>query len=201
MEREERPRSIREVEVGRGLEAHWEIGRLTEGEDAMRTFAELAPLGLGLVAVGAITWFLLDRGLTIGPWLLAGLLFAHGWVHLLFVFPQPQASAAAAGGLSWPFDMARSWLVTGAGFDVPLVRVVGIALMAVVFLGFVLAALSTVGLLVPATLWSGLLIGSAVASAVMLALFFSPLLLLGFAIDLVVLVMVSASIWRPVMAG
>jgi hypothetical protein len=167
----------------------------------MRTVAELAPLSVVVAIVGVVTWFLLDRGVTVGPWLLAGLLFAHGWVHLLFVFPQPQASAAAAGGLSWPFDMARSWLVTGAGVDLPLVRVVGIALMAVVFLGFVLAALSTVGLLVPATLWSGLLIGSAVVSAVMLALFFSPMLLLGFAIDLVVVVMVSASIWKPVIAG
>lgn len=164
----------------------------------MKQLTDLLPLGIGVALVGALTWFLLDRNWALGRWLLAALVFFHGWVHLMFVFPQPEPSA---GGPAWPFDMARSWLVTGPGLDVGLVRTIGIAVMIVAFAGLALSALATVNLLVPASWWSGLLIGSACASTLLLALFFSPTLLLGVAIDVALLWFVLASAWSPVAAA
>ena len=41
-------------------------------------------------------------------------LLAHGLIHASYVAPSP---AATAGGPEWPFDMARSWLVTSLGMD------------------------------------------------------------------------------------
>jgi hypothetical protein len=167
----------------------------------MKGISELLPTAIGIAVVGGITWFLLDRNVGVGKWVLAALLFAHGWVHLMFIFPKPDAAAATSGGLAYPFDMSRSWLVTGAGLDLGLVRTVGLVVMGVVFVGYLLAALSTAGLLVPAEWWTGLVAGSAVASTVLLVLFFAPALLLGFAINGAVAVLVLASIWSPVVAG
>lgn len=163
----------------------------------MKTATELLPLGIGIAVVGGITWFLLDRDVGIGRWLLAALLFAHGWVHLMFVIPQPKSSATTSAGTEWPFDMARSWLIGGAGLDAGLVRSVGIVLVAAVMALSVLAALSTVGLLVPPGWWAGLVIGAAAGSSVLLALFFSPTLLLGFAINLALAWFVLGSVWSP----
>jgi hypothetical protein len=161
----------------------------------MKTITELAPLAIGVAVVSGVTWFLLDRNIGLGRWLLAGLLLAHGWVHVMFVFPRPEA--AAAGGPTWPFDMARSWLVTGVGLDVGLVRVVGVAVMAVVVIGFLLSALSTFGFVVPAGWWPALVAGSAIGSLLLLGLFWSPMLLIGIGIDVALLWLVLASGWRP----
>jgi hypothetical protein len=166
----------------------------------MKTVTDLLPLALGIAIIGFVTWYLLKSDWAIGPWLLAGLLFAHGWVHLMFVFPRPAAEAAAAGGSSWPFDMSRSWLITGPGVDVGVVRAVGIILMAIAFAGFLLAALSTLGIVVPTSWWAGLVAGSAVGSLVLLTLFVSPSLALGYAIDLVLLWLVASSAWAPTTA-
>ena len=164
----------------------------------MKQMTDLLPLGVGVALVGALTWFLLDRDWALGRWLLAALVLFHGWVHLMFVFPQPET---AGGGPAWPFDMARSWLVTGVGLDVGVVRTIGIVVMLVAFAGLALSALATVNLLVPVSWWSGLLISSACASLLLLAIFFSPTLLLGFAIDLGLLWLVLASVWSPVSAA
>jgi hypothetical protein len=64
-------------------------------------------------------------------------------------------------------------------------------------LGFSLAALATVGVLVPAEWWNWLVVTSAVASMVLLTLFFSPLLLLGYAIDLALIWLSVTSAWSP----
>lgn len=161
----------------------------------MKTITDLLPLAVGVALVGAVTWYLLDRDIGPGKWLLAGLLFAHGWVHVMFVFPRPAASTAS--GPEWPFDMGRSWLISGVGLDAGLVRTLGIVVMIAVFAGFLLTALSTVGILVPAGWWSGLLIGSAAASTLLLAMFASPAFLLGFAINAALVWLVTASIWSP----
>jgi hypothetical protein len=155
------------------------------------------PLAIAVALIGAATWFLLTRGWAIGPWLLAALLIAHGALHLLFVVPQPEARSAPGGGMPWPFDMGRSWLIHGAGLEVGVVRLVGTAVMAIVFAGFVLAALSTLDVLVPAEWWAGLVAGSAVGSIVLLTAFFSPSFLVGYGIDLAMLWLVFASVWSP----
>jgi hypothetical protein len=150
----------------------------------MKVVTSLLPLTIAVAVVAAVTGFLLTRQWGLGPWLLAALLFAHGWVHLMFVFPQPQPAAATAGGLAFPFDMGRSWLIGRAGLDPGLVRGAGIVLIGAVFVGSLLAALATVGLLVPAAWWAPLVVTSAIGSMLLLTLFYSPLLLLGYAIDL-----------------
>lgn len=164
----------------------------------MKVLRGLVPLAVGIVAIGALTWFLLDAESAIGRWLLAALLFAHGWVHLMFVFPQPDPARASAGTPEWPFDMRRSWLVTRAGMDAGVVRIVGRAVMAVAFAALLLAALATVGVLVPAEWWAALVIGGSVASTILLILFYSPMLLLGFGINLALVWLVLGSVWSPI---
>jgi len=161
------------------------------------TLVGLWPFAIGIAGIGLLTWFLLRQNVGLGPWLLAALLVAHGWVHVMFVFPRPTPSG---GGPEWPFDMTRSWLVNAAGLDVNVVRIAGIVLMSIVVAGFVLAALSIVGLLVPTAWWAGLLVVGAAASFLMLAIFFSPQLVLGLAIDLALLWLVFGSGWSPTSA-
>ena len=166
----------------------------------MKIVASLLPLAAGLAGLGVAIWWLLSREMTLGRWLLAGFLVGHGLVHLLFVTPAP-ASASAPDALEWPFDMAKSWLVTGPGLDVNLVRAVGVAVMAATVLVFVLAGLSTAGIVVPSSAWRMLVAGAAVLSLVLIALFFNPQLLLGVAIDAVLLGVVLTAAWDPATAG
>ena len=163
----------------------------------MPTFAGLWPLAIGIAGVGLVAWFLLRQDVGAGPWLLAVLLVAHGWVHVMFAFPRP---APSDGGPEWPFDLNRSWLVNATGRGASLVRTAGLALMSIVIVGLVLAALSTVGLIVPAGWWPELVVVGASGSLAMLVLFFSPQLVLGLAIDLALFWLVFGSGWTPTSA-
>ena len=166
----------------------------------MKTIVGLLPLAIALVGLAAAIWWLLAREMTLGRWLLAAVLVGHGLVHVMFITPAP-ASASAPGATEWPFDMARSWLATGPGLDVNLVRAADIALVAAVVLGFALAGMSTVGVVIPADAWRPLVAASAVLSVVLLALFFNPQLVLGVAIDAVLVAVVVAAIWAPAAAS
>ena len=73
-----------------------------------------------LSAILLVIWLLLVNDVGLGPWLLALLVFAHGWVHLLFVFPKPQSPNDGDREAGYPFDFARSWLVTRRGFGLSL---------------------------------------------------------------------------------
>lgn len=119
-------------------------------------------------------------------------LLAHGLIHASYLTPAPPA---ATGGPAWPFEMAKSWLVTGLGVDIGPVRAIGTALVAVVVIGFGLAALSWLGVVVPREWWPWLAVSSAVASAVLLAVFFHPWLVLGFVIDAALLWLVLGAGW------
>ncbi len=167
----------------------------------MKSLTGLLPIGIGVGLVAALTWLLLDRNAVAGRWLLAGLLLFHGWVHVMFVFPNPEPATASDSGPAWPFDMGQSWLAGNLGLDAGLVRSVGVLMIAIVVVAFVLAAFSTVGVVVPAGWWPGVLIGSALASMLLLGLFFSPMLLLGFAIDLALLWLAVLSDWSPRLAA
>ena len=72
--------------------------------------------------------------------------------------------------------------------------------MIVTFAMFALAALATVGWIVPAGWWAGLVLGAAATSTLMLVLFFSPALLLGFAINAALWWLVLATVWNPMVA-
>jgi hypothetical protein len=165
-----------------------------KGAEMLKTIVGLVPLAVVLAALGAAIWWMLSRDMVLGRWILAAVMLGHGLVHAMFVMPQPTAKA---GGTEWPFDMAKSWLVTAAGLDVNLVRMIGVAFIGVVVVGFMLAALATVGVVVPSGAWPALVSFSAVASAVMLVLFFTPQLLLGLAIDAVLVWVALAAVWTP----
>ena len=166
----------------------------------MKTVASLLPLAVALAGLGAASWWLLSREMTLGRWLFAGFLVGHGLIHLLFVTPAP-ASASAPDALAWPFDMSKSWLVTGPGLDVNLVRAAGIVVMAAVVLALVLAGFSTVGIIVPTSAWRMLVAGGAILSIVLIVLFFNPQLLLGIGIDAVLLAVVLTAVWNPATSG
>lgn len=159
----------------------------------VRTMAGTLPWVVVVAVAGGAIWWLLAREMTAGRWLLAALLLGHGLVHLLFVVP----ASAADGGTEWPFDLARSWLVTGVGLDASLVRAVAMGLIAIVVGGFALAALSTVGVVVPIDWWRPLVAVSAGASAAVLLLAFQPQLILGLGMDGVLLWVAVAGAWVP----
>jgi hypothetical protein len=157
----------------------------------------LAPLAVLVVVLAGLTWLLLVNDVLLGPWLLALLVFGHGWVHLMFVFPKPASPNAALGGSGYPFDFGRSWLIRRPGLDEGLVRLIGTGLMVVVFVLCLLAALSTVGVVVPTGWWPGLMTVAALSSTLLLLLFYSPALVLGFFNNVAMVVIVLSGTWRP----
>jgi hypothetical protein len=159
----------------------------------MKAIAGILPWAVVSAIVGGGVWWLLSGGMDAGRWLLAAVLIGHAIVHVFFAVPAPPAEA----GTDWPFDMAKSWTVTRAGVPQRTVRNVGIALVAIVVAGSALAALSTVGIVVPAAWWQAAVAVSAVASAALLVLIFAPQLVLGLAIDAVLLWLVVARAWTP----
>ena len=124
-------------------------------------------------------------------------LIAHALIHSGYLSPAPPK---IAGCPEWPFEMSRSWLVSNVGLHPDLVRPLGAALVAVTILAFVGAGLATMGLAVPHDWWRWLIAAGATASAVTLALFFHPWLVLGLAIDAVLLYLVFVAGWNPLVA-
>jgi hypothetical protein len=177
-----------------------EVVRLAEGLEPgevppISLVREIGPLAtVSLVACLIVTAVLINDA-AIGRWLLAVVLVAHGWVHLLFLFPHPAAPAGKRD--SWPFDLRTSWLVGRMGVPAGLVRGLGRALAVATFALAVLAALVTVGLVGPATLWSGLMVAAALASLGLLVLGFSTMLLIGVGVDAWMLLLALAGSWQP----
>jgi hypothetical protein len=125
--------------------------------------------------------------------LVAGLLAAHGLIHAGFVAGRP---AATADGPAWPFELARSWVLTPLGVPGDAIRIVGVGLVIAAIVAFALAGLVVAGIL-PAALWPALAMTGAAASLAVLLVFFHPWLILGVAIDLVVIWSVIGAGWRP----
>jgi hypothetical protein len=63
--------------------------------------------------------------------------------------------------------------------------------------GYALAAMATVGVAVPADSWRPLVVAATAASAALLVIGLSPWLLLGIAIDLVLVVVAITGAWSP----
>jgi hypothetical protein len=114
---------------------------------------------------------------------LIGFLVAHTAIHLGFLTPAPPA---AAGAPPWPFDLARSWLLSPLGLDASLLRVIGIALFAAIVAGYALVPIASVVSLPIDLMGIGMIVGSA-ASLALLLLFFHPWLVIGVVIDLALL--------------
>ena len=119
-------------------------------------------------------------------------LVAHGLIHAGFV---SRAPAPTPGAPEWPFEMSRSWLTSGAGLDVGVVRTIGAALVVATVVAFAGAGLAWLGIVVPSTWWSTLTIVGAASSLAVLIAFFHPWLVLGFAIDALLIYLVAVSGW------
>ena len=127
------------------------------------------------------------------PLLVALLLAAHGLVHTSYASPAPPPSAS---GPAWPFYLDHSWALTPLGLGPAAIRAVGLLLIAAVVAGFAVAALAVLGI-VPGSWFGPAVVGASVVSAVLLALFFTPWIVFGFAIDVAILFAVLVSGWRP----
>jgi hypothetical protein len=125
--------------------------------------------------------------------LFAAFLLAHGAIHASFLSPRPPATA---GGPTWPFELARSWVLTPLGLQPQTTRILGVALVGATIAAFGLAALATAGV-ISADLWAPASAAGAVASALLLVLFFQPWLALGVLIDLGLLWAVLVAGWSP----
>jgi hypothetical protein len=124
---------------------------------------------------------------------IAALLLGHALIHAAYLAPRPPATAT---GPAWPFELERSWLLGRLGSTEEAARVIGIGLVALTIGGFALASLAALGI-APAALWTAGLAAGAVASLAVLVLFFHPWLVLGVAIDLVVLWAALVARWAP----
>jgi hypothetical protein len=158
---------------------------------------ELLPLAIVTVVAGAVTLWLLGNNQSVGQWVLAAILFGHGWIHLMFVFPRPDPAKAKPDATPWPFDLSTSWLITRAGARPGAVRAIGRVLVVLTFVVSILAALATVGWLVPAGWWTPLVIAAAGGSAVLLGMCFTKTLVIGLAIDAALAWLALAGPWSP----
>ncbi len=127
--------------------------------------------------------------------LLAALLIAHGAIHAGFVSPRPPP---APGAPPWPFDLARSWAL--GGMEPGTRRLLGLALVAVTIGGFALGAIGALGIGPSAVFTAGVVVGS-IASLTLLVLCFHPWLIVGVALDVVLLVVALVREWSPTSLG
>ena len=159
----------------------------------MRGIVGMLPWVIVLAIGGAAIWLLLGRQAGLGAWVLAAVIVGHGLVHALYLVPPPDAPAGSHGP-RWPFDLGRSWLVALAGARRG--RRLAVLLVVVIVAASILAAVATVGVL-PVGWWSALVVLTAVASLVLLVLAFEPQLILGIAIDAVLIVVAVSGAWTP----
>jgi hypothetical protein len=162
-----------------------------------RIIRELGPLAIVAVAVGAVTLWLLATNPGVGSWVLAVILFGHGWVHLMFLFPKPAPSETGKPATAWSFDLRAGWLAARAGSGSGALVAAGRVLAVVTFVLSGLAALATIGILVPVSWWQGLVVASSLASLAMLVVWFAPMLLLGILIDVALVSLAIAGPWSP----
>jgi hypothetical protein len=125
--------------------------------------------------------------------ILAVFLLAHGLIHALFVVPAPESEAERA---SWPFELADSWILRPLGLDAALARPLGSALVVLTVVAFAVAAILTLGV-GPAAWWAPAVAIASIVSLAVLVLFFDRWLLIGVAIDAVLLWVALASGWTP----
>ena len=162
-----------------------------------RIIRALGPLAIVAVMVGALTLWLLETNPGVGRWVLAAILFGHGWVHVMFLFPRPAPPETGKPTTDWPFDLRASWLAARVGPGHGTFVALGRGLVVVTFVLFILAALATVGIMVPAAWWQGLVVASSLASLTMLVVWFAPMLLLGILIDVALIWLAIAGPWSP----
>ena len=98
----------------------------------------------------------------------------------------------------WPMNMGRSWLFSLLGLDGTLsVYRIGGLLWLAGGIALVAAGMGVLGFIVPNDLWRVLAIAGAAISLSMLALYFHPIMIVGTASSLAVLVALLWLRWPP----
>jgi len=162
-----------------------------------RTVRDLGPLAIGVALFGVLIAVLLNGGNVVGSWLFAAFLLGHGWVHTMYVMPQPKVSAAGAKGAQWPFELDHSPILSAIGLAPGGQRTLGSLLVAATVAGYSVAAMATIPLILPASSWPALVVASSVVSLALIGVFFHRNLLVGVAIDVVLLAVCFSSVWLP----
>jgi hypothetical protein len=125
---------------------------------------------------------------------LALFIVAHGLIHASYFSPRP---APESGGPAWPFELARSWLLSPLGVPESVLRPLGVILAVVAVVAFAMAGLATLGFILSIGAWQPFVVVGAVASLSLLILFFHPWLVLGLAIDAVLMIAIWQANWSP----
>lgn len=116
--------------------------------------------------------------------LIALFLVAHGLIHILFAPASPPKDAKG-----WPFQINHSWLLAPLGLD-RFARPIGMGLVILTVLGFILTGLGLLGVPLLHESWETLALVSAALSFLLLVLFWNRSLVVGVAIDVVIVVAV-----------
>jgi len=97
----------------------------------------------------------------------------------------------------WPVNMGRSWLLSWLGLERTLtVYRIGGLLWLAGGIALVAAGLGVLGFVIPADWWRGLAIAGGVLSLFMLALYFHPMMIIGTAASIAVLVALLWFQWQ-----
>jgi len=98
----------------------------------------------------------------------------------------------------WPINMGRSWLFTWLGLEKTLAiyRIGGLFWLAG-GIALVAAGLGVLGFVVPTGWWRDLAIGGAAISLLMLAVYFHPMMIIGTASSMAVLLALLWARWPP----
>lgn len=98
----------------------------------------------------------------------------------------------------WPVNMGRSWLFSWLGLDKTLtVYRIGGLLWLVGGVVLVAAGLSLLGWIIPTTWWRDLAVAGGAISLFMLAIYLHPLMIIGTASSLAVIVSILLAKWPP----
>jgi hypothetical protein len=98
----------------------------------------------------------------------------------------------------WPINMGRSWLFSWLDLDKTLaIYRIGGVLWLIGGIALVSAGLSLLGFVVPIDWWRGLAVGGAAISLFMLAIYLHPIMIIGTASSLAILVALLWLRWSP----
>jgi hypothetical protein len=124
-----------------------------------------------------------------GKFALGFFLAVHGLIHLGYLTPNTDPK--------YPFNLGNSWIITHIGLNEPSVRFIGHVLIAVTVIGFACAGLAATGIIIPQNWWLPITIVASITSLLVLLLFWHTWLILGVAIDVVLLVALLWLGWQP----
>jgi hypothetical protein len=128
--------------------------------------------------------------------LLAGLLLAHGLIHIAFVSPAPPE---IADGPRWPFATDRSGLLQALNVPPDVARILALTLAPLTAASFALGAIALLAA-IPGLWVQSMALGS-MASLGLLIVFFDPWLVIGIGVDLVLLWITFVNGWMPASTG